>query len=386
MGARARRSVVPPHVRPRAARLQLGHPEVREDFLTTLRFWSDRGVDGFRVDVAHSLVKDLRSRSPRPPLPPIPPALGRHPLWDQDGVHEVYAEWRRVLDEYDPPRTAVAEAWVHRSRLAPYAHPTGLGQAFTFDLVDAPWDAVAFREIVADVLDGHHESGSSSTWVLSNHDVVRHASRYGLPQGDRATVSEAWLGTDGQDPALDRDTGLRRARAATLFMLALPGSAYVYQGEELGLHEVADLPAEVLQDPTWERSGHTVKGRDGCRVPIPWTPDGASYGFGEAAPHLPQPGWFGEVSVASQEGDPKLDAGALPRGAATAARTAGRRGAHLALRARCGGAGPGAARRLALRREHGHCERRPAEGEVLLASGPLADGRLPADTSVWLRA
>ena len=282
------------------------HPEVREDFLRTLRFWSDRGVDGFRVDVAHSLVKDLSEPlAPTAELPPIPPALGRHPLWDQDGVHEVYAEWRRVLDEYDPPRTAVAEAWVHRSRLAPYAHPTGLGQAFTFDLLDAPWDPAAFREIVSDVLDGHHDSGSSSTWVLSNHDVVRHASRYGLPQGDRAAISEAWLGTDGQDPALDREAGLRRARAATLFMLALPGSAYLYQGEELGLHEVADLPAEALQDPTWERSGHTVKGRDGCRVPIPWTPDGPSYGFGEAAPHLPQPGWFGEVSVAAQEGDPR---------------------------------------------------------------------------------
>ena len=362
------------------------HPEVREDFLRTLRFWSDRGVDGFRVDVAHSLIKDLSEPlAPSAELPPIPPALGRHPLWDQDGVHEVYAEWRRVLDEYDPPRTAVAEAWVHRSRLAPYAHPTGLGQAFTFDLLDAPWDPAAFREIVSDVLDGHHDSGSSSTWVLSNHDVVRHASRYGLPQGDRAAISEAWLGTDGREPALDREAGLRRARAATLFMLALPGSAYLYQGEELGLHEVADLPAEALQDPTWERSGHTVKGRDGCRVPIPWTTDGPSYGFGEAAPHLPQPGWFGEVSVAAQEGD--------PHATLTLYREA------LRLRHDLQGAEeltwhsePGAPV-LDLERPGGwRCVTNMGdatvdlpEGEVLLTSGPLEAGRLPADTSAWLR-
>jgi alpha-glucosidase len=362
------------------------HPDVREDFLRTLRFWSDRGVDGFRVDVAHSLVKDLTEPfAPTADLPPIPPALGGHPLWDQDGVHEVYAEWRQVLDEYDPPRTAVAEAWVHRSRLAPYAHPTGLGQAFTFDLLDAPWDATTFREVISDVLDGHQDSGSSSTWVLSNHDVVRHASRYGLPQGDRAAISEAWLATDGREPALDRDTGLRRARAGTLFMLALPGSAYLYQGEELGLHEVPDLPRDCLQDPTWERSGHTVKGRDGCRVPIPWQPDGPSYGFGDSAPHLPQPDWFADVCVAAQDGDPASTL-ALYREALRLRRT-------LQGEERLTWHSPLGSAVLDVERPGGwrcvvNMGERPVDlpgGDVLLTSGPLEDGRLPADTTAWLR-
>ena len=313
------------------------HPEVREDFLAhpaLLVRPRRRRLPRRRRALAGQGPRASRSRRP-PSCRRSRPRWAAHPLWDQDGVHEVYAEWRRVLDEYDPPRTAVAEAWVHRSRLAPYAHPTGLGQAFTFDLLDAPWDAAAFREIVSDVLDGHHDSGSSSTWVLSNHDVVRHASRYGLPQGDRAAISEAWLGTDGPDPALDREAGLRRARAATLFMLALPGSAYLYQGEELGLHEVADLPAEALQDPTWERSGHTVKGRDGCRVPIPWTTDGPSFGFGDAAAAPAAAGLVRRGRRGRPGGRPELDAGALPRGAAAAPRAAGRRGADLALRAGC---------------------------------------------------
>jgi alpha-glucosidase len=140
--------------------------------------------------------------------------------------------------------------------------------------------------------------------VLSNHDVVRHPSRYGLPQGTRDEVLEPWLLADGKQPRLDPELGVRRARAATMLTLALPGSAYLYQGEELGLHEVPDLPAEVLQDPTWSRSEHTVKGRDGCRVPLPWTVDGPSLGFGSDGAHLPQPRWFAEVAVEAQERDP----------------------------------------------------------------------------------
>ncbi len=292
--------------------LNWDHPDVREDFLKTLRFWSDRGVSGFRVDVAHALTKDLPEELP--PAASLPPQLegfGSHPWWDRDEVHEIYAEWRKVFDEYDPPRTAVAEAWVHPSRIHRYASPEGLGQAFNFDLMMAPWDPGAFRRLIADNLALARTSGATSTWVLSNHDIVRHASRYGLPspgpddaEVGTSRVARDWLLSDGKEPELDQDLGLRRARAATLLMLALPGSAYLYQGEELGLHEVADLPEEVLQDPAFLRTQGAEKGRDGCRVPLPWTRSGPSYGFGAGGAHLPQPEWFADVSVEEEEADP----------------------------------------------------------------------------------
>jgi alpha-glucosidase len=280
--------------------------EVRDDFLTTLRFWADRGVDGFRVDVAHQLVKDLREPFPdRASLDLDNLPHGSHPFEDRDEVHEIYAEWRQVFNEYDPPRTAVAEAWVHASRRARYASPLGLGQAFNFDLLQSDFDAASFRRIITHNLTDARQSGASSTWVFSNHDVVRHATRYGLPaaQGKHQN-GHAWLLSGGTSPELDVDLGIRRARAATLLMLALPGSGYLYQGEELGLHEVGDLPADAMQDPAYFRSQGVEKGRDGCRVPLPWTVDGPSFGFGAGTAHLPQPAWFGPESVQAQDDDP----------------------------------------------------------------------------------
>ena len=164
-----------------------------------------------------------------------------------------------------------------------------------------PWDAAAFRRSIENSLERARAAGASSTWVLSNHDLVRHASRFGLPAGTDLT---AWLMSHGTEPAEDRALGLARARAGALLLLALPGSAYVYQGEELGLPEVADLPAAALQDPTWLRSRGAQKGRDGCRVPIPWTADGPSFGFGPGGSHLPQPAWFAESSVEAEDADP----------------------------------------------------------------------------------
>jgi alpha-glucosidase len=284
--------------------------EVRDDFATTLRFWSDRGVDGFRVDVAHGLAKNLAE--PLASLPvggdftdgSLPP--GTHPLWDRDEVHDIYAEWRQVFNEYDPPRAGVAEAWVHPSRRPKYASPDGLGQAFNFDLLEANWSAGEFLRVITDNLSDAQRQGSSMTWVLSNHDVVRHATRYGLPPEEHREREHArnWLRSGGTSPRLERGLGLRRARAALLIMLALPGSAYLYQGEELGLHEVPDIPAGLLQDPVYTRTAGTEKGRDGCRVPLPWTADGPSFGFGPSAAHLPQPAWFGPLSVQAQERDP----------------------------------------------------------------------------------
>jgi alpha-glucosidase len=356
--------------------------EVREEFHDILRFWSDRGVDGFRVDVAHALAKDLSE--PLASYPRIHRDVlkddGTDPLFDRDDVHEIFRGWRRVLNEYDPPRSAVAEAWAPPARLPLYARPDELGQAFEFDLVTEPWQASAFRTSIRTALDRARAAGASSTWVLSNHDIVRHASRFGLPDG---ADLDAWLMTDGTDPVEDRALGLRRARAGTLLMLALPGAAYLYQGEELGLPEVADIPFDRLADPIWERHGHTVKGRDGCRVPLPWTSSGPSFGFGEHGAHLPQPAWFGALSVEAQEADP---------------------GSTLALYRRA----------LALRAElvsdedasfvddrdeviqvvrngwrsitaFGASAALPP-GEVLLATAPLGeDGLLPADATAWIR-
>ncbi|MBN9200876.1 MAG: alpha-amylase [Microbacterium sp. SCN 70-18] len=295
------------------------HPEVREDFLRTLRFWSDRGVDGFRVDVAHMLTKDLSEPLPTRAELEVLPFDGHHPLIDRDDVQEIYAEWRAVFNEYDPPRTAVAEAWVDAARVPRYANPQSLGQAFNFQLLQADFDAGEFRRVVTHNLELAAASGSSSTWVLSNHDVVRHATRYGLPplgEEHRGRGAEkhgsAWLRRGADEAELDRIGGLRRATAATLFMLGLPGSAYLYQGEELGLHEVGDIPAADRQDPTFFRTQGDEIGRDGCRVPLPWSAEGSSYGFGDGQAHLPQPAWFAEVA-ADRQGEDECSTLALYR-------------------------------------------------------------------------
>lgn len=285
------------------------HPEVRADFLETLRFWSDRGVDGFRIDVAHMLTKDLSEPLPsRDELDAIDRTSGSHPLIDRDDVHEIYAEWRQVFNSYDPPRTAVAEAWVDTpERRARYASAEGLGQAFNFDLLVADFDAAQFREIIVDNLEQAQRTGSSTTWVLSNHDVTRHATRYGLAplQGRAVKQGAEWVAAGGPAELLDRDRGLRRANAASLLLLGLPGSAYLYQGEELGLHEVAEIRPEDRQDPAFFRGAEfDGLGRDGCRVPLPWTADGVSFGFGSAPAHLPQPDWFAAHAVDAQASDP----------------------------------------------------------------------------------
>ena len=278
------------------------HPEVVDEFKNILRFWLDRGADGFRVDVAHGVVKDMT-------FPDVGGDAGEllvsskqkdHPFWDRDGVHEIIRGWRAVLDEYDD-RMMVAEAWVHPDRRPLYLRSDEYHQSFDFNFLEAPWDADRLGKVIATSLTQAADVGAALTWVLSNHDVVRHPTRLGLPVD---TDWRAWL-LDGPHEALDADVGLLRGRAATLFMLGLPGSVYLYQGEELGLPEVWDLPLDVLDDPVWELSGHTRKGRDGCRVPIPWTRDGISLGFGPGPSWLPQPPEFAELSVDAQTGDPE---------------------------------------------------------------------------------
>ena len=314
------------------------NPEVHEEFTTTLRFWSDRGVDGFRIDVAHGLAKDLdddltltaRRGDPLHSLCHD----GTDPLWDRPEVHDIYREWRRVFDEYDPPRFAVGEAWCVPEHQHRYASPDELGQVFNFEFAEADWTAGDFRAAIQAGLDSAAKSGSTATWVMSNHDVVRHASRYGLPQVHARAhheLAKLWLLRDGGNFIEDRELGERRARAAVMMEMGLPGSAYVYQGEELGLPEVADIPWDRLEDPAAFRTDHgrAEKGRDGCRVPLPWTagdrpavagwsPEGhpfgtgASFGFSPARradgtpaadPHLPQPLWYARYAVDAEAAD-----------------------------------------------------------------------------------
>ncbi|MDQ1135664.1 alpha-glucosidase [Microbacterium sp. SORGH_AS 1204] len=366
--------------------------EVRDDFLTTLRFWSDRGVDGFRIDVAHMLTKDLTEPLPSRAELAALPFDGTHPLIDRDDVHEVYAEWREVFNSYDPPRTAVAEAWVHPSRVPLYASAESLGQAFNFDLLEADFDPAQFRRIVADNLALAAESGSSTTWVLSNHDVVRHATRYGLPDAERGADGRPtlkhgneWLLSGGQSPTLDTARGERRARAAATFVLGLPGSAYLYQGEELGLHEVAEIPDADRQDPTFFRSPGIDQGRDGCRVPLPWSAEGSAFGFGEGGAHLPQPEWFGTYAVDVQDGDPASTLSLYRR--ALDLRH------ELQTDEQLQWIDAGRDDVVAFERPNGwtvvtNFGAEPAPlpvGEVLLASTALEGDTLPGETTVWLR-
>lgn len=259
--------------------------EVRSEYLSILRHWLDRGVDGFRVDVAHGLVKALGL----PDAGPVPQGLEgrlRHrlPYWDQPEVHDVYRSWRRVLDSYGDgvggDRIAVAEAWLpDPGRLVPYTRPDELHQAFNFPYLLAGWDADRIRGVVDASLAAAAASGAPPTWVLANHDVPRAVTRLG---------------------------GLDRALAALLVELALPGSVYLYQGEELGLPEVLDLPDEARQDPVFRRSGGGSVGRDGCRVPLPWSAAGPSYGFSaNGRSWLPQPEAWRELAADRQADDPR---------------------------------------------------------------------------------
>ena len=280
--------------------LNWDNPEVHAEFLDILRFWFDAGADGFRIDVAHGLLKaeglpELgEAARPRLGQPPIP----GHPHWDQPGVPGLYSAWRALGDSYKPPRVFVAEAWVSSvNRLAEYLRPENLHTAFDFHTTRCRWDAAELRTAITSSLGAHKGVGAPVTWVLSNHDIDRHVTRYG--RGETAHP----LHGRPEDP-VDIELGTRRSRAAILLELALPGAVYLYQGEELGLPQVDDIPESMLADPVWERSGRTRRGRDGCRVPLPWTRLGPSLGFGTGTPWLPQPSDWSTLSVEAQEADP----------------------------------------------------------------------------------
>jgi alpha-glucosidase len=296
--------------------LDWSNPEVRAEFEDVLRFWLDRGVDGFRVDVAHGMVKQDGLPDWDGTVSMIEGAAedvdradavngsgNQGPMFDQDGVHEIYRAWRAILDEYDGDRMLVAEAWVEPlSRLARYVRADEAHQAFNFAFLATGWDAPALRAVIEASYAVNDTVGAPTSWVLSNHDVVRHTSRLGLPgaaQGDRPN------GIGHRDVQPDEVLGLRRARAATLLMLALPGSAYVYQGEELGLPEHTALDDTLRQDPSYFRTAGVELGRDGCRVPLPWQADPPAFGYSPTgATWLPQPASWAAYAADAQDGVP----------------------------------------------------------------------------------
>jgi len=355
--------------------------QVRNEFLDVLRFWFDSGVDGFRIDVAHGLLKapglpDLGEEYAR--VDGAPPRPG-HPHWDQPGVPDIYRGWRHVGDSYEPPRVFVAEAWVSSvARLADYLGSDCLHTAFDFHVTRCPWDAKQLREAIGNSLAAHQLVDSPVTWVLSNHDIDRHVTRYG-----RAAKDNALHGAP--DAPVDIALGTRRARAAILLELALPGTVYLYQGEELGLPQVNDIPESMLADPTWERSGHTRRGRDGCRVPLPWTTSGPSLGFGDAPPWLPQPQDWSQLSVEAQDAD---DGSMLHlyRNALRLRRLLPecQNGDHSWFDLGDDVIAFTRSDRFACVVNFGDSPIELPAGEVLITSGPIEDGALPGDTAAWI--
>lgn len=371
------------------------NPWVWEQFRQILRFWLDRGVDGFRVDVAHGMVKapGLPDYTPEehegslsgasvtlePDISDEPPGA---PFWGQEGGHAIFRDWHEVLAEYDGDRAICGEAWVSPpSQLALYVRPDEMQQTFNFSYLETPWNADALRQVIDDSLDAFHGVGAPSTWVLSNHDVVRHATRLAVigdnPQGHG-------LGPDSP-VEIDEAAGLRRARAATTLMLALPGSAYLYQGEELGLPEVIDLPDSARQDPTWFRTRGERYGRDGCRVPIPWNSAGASYGFNDTgASWLPQPPEWAVLARDAQENDPDST---LSLYRSLLAEREGRSLGSGTLQWLAGYGDDVVAFRngdVTVLANLGAASVPLPPGEVIVASGPLAGDALPVDTAVWV--
>jgi alpha-glucosidase len=358
--------------------------EVREEFRRILGFWLDRGVDGFRVDVAHGLIKadGLPDYTPPEDAASMGGEEENVPYWGQDGVHDVYRDWHAVLAEYDGDRALCAEAWLPTiERTALWVRPDEMHQAFNFAYLETEWDAAPLRAVIDESLRTYAAVGAPSTWVLSNHDVVRHASRLALTAENPQGHGIGPLSPGKPIP----DVGLRRARAASTVMLALPGSAYIYQGEELGLPEAVDLPDAARQDPTWFRTAGERYGRDGCRVPLPWSGTEPAFGFSPTgASWLPQP-----VSWAALSRDRQLGDGASTLSLYTtllAARRTHRLGAGRLEWIESSDAGTLAFRNgnVTVLANIGETAIPLPHGNVIATSGPITDGMLPVDTAVWL--
>ncbi|TFV98513.1 glycoside hydrolase family 13 protein [Leifsonia flava] len=364
--------------------LNWNHPDVVAEHEDILRFWFDRGVAGVRIDSAGLLIKD-------PTLAEVPenPGPGEHPTEDRDEVHDVYRAWRRIADSYEGTRVLVGEVWVpDAKRFADYLRPDEMHTAFNFDFMSRPWGAEEFRASIDLMLAAHAPVGAPSTWVLSNHDVTRPVTRYGREDSSFAFVKKRF-GTP-----TDLDLGTRRARAAALLTAALPGSLYIYQGDELGLPEV-ELPTTLLQDPMHYRSGGVDPGRDGCRVPLPWRGTAAPFGFSPAqassAPWLPQPDDWSALTVEAQEADPasmlrlyrealriRRREEELGDGTLTWLDDAADGGSDVLAFTR-------GERFLCVTNLSATAVELPEHDSILLASTPLDGGLLPTDSTAWLR-
>jgi alpha-glucosidase len=365
--------------------LNWDHPDVRREHEDVLRFWFDRGVAGVRIDSAALLVKD-------PALPEVPedPGPGEHPASDRDELHDIYRSWRAVADSYPSDgtrgeRILVGEIWLPDvERFVRYLRPDELHTAFNFDFLSRPWDARELRESIDLTLASHAPVDAPATWVLSNHDVTRPVTRYGRADSGFSFESKR-MGTP-----TDLELGRRRARAAALLSAALPGSLYIYQGDELGLPEHEELDVALRQDPMFLRSGGVDPGREGCRVPLPWSGTAPPFGFspdGAAPTWLPQPSDWSELTVEAQlvdpgsmlslyrdalrirRAEPGLGDGPMTWFPAGDDVLAFHRGPHFACVVNL------SARPVPL----------PAHDAVLLTSGPLAGPDLPTDTAAWLR-
>ena len=366
---------------PQQPDLNWSHPDVRREYEDVLRFWFDRGVAGVRIDSAALLVKD-----PRLPDLEGEHGPGLHPTTDRDEVHEIYRDWRRIADGYADDRALVGEIWLPDiDRFARYLRPDELHTAFNFDFLARAWDAASLRASIEETLAAHEPVAAPPTWVLSNHDVTRPVTRYGRDDSSFA------FATKQRGVPTDVERGRRRARAAALLTAALPGSLYIYQGDELGLDEVEDLPADRLQDPIVHRSGGVDPGRDGCRVPLPWAADGPSFGFSPddatAEPWLPQPAHWEALAVERQLADPASML-SLYRDALRL-----RRSQPDLVSGPLSWLNP-ASDVLAFQRGDGFAcfvnlstqpIALPAHASVLLSSVPIGDLTLPTDASAWLR-
>ena len=364
--------------------------EVRQHFEQVLRFWLDRGVDGFRIDVAHGMVKeaglpDVKSKSKM---------LDKdaRPYWNQPGVHEIYRAWRKIFDSYPGDRMGVAEAWVPSEDLPLYLRPDELANSFNFQFLDSKWDPKIIKKNIKETFKNLAGSGAPASWVYENHDVTRKVTRFdrGLGGGGVSTPKERY----GNLKKFSLERGVRRARAGALLMLALPGGAYIYQGEELGLPEVTDIPKDRLEDPRWHMSGFTDPGRDGCRVPIPWTSskDGA-HGFSTrqsltpVEAWLPQPKGWGDFAVDKQEQSQHSTLWLYRKALKIRQNEEGlgdgemewiKQGEKVVAFSRPGG--------FQCWVNFGKTIKIPKGSKVLLSSIPLEGRKLPKDAAVWFKA
>jgi alpha-glucosidase len=356
------------------------HSDVWAEHEDVLRFWFDRGAAGVRIDSAALLVKDPNLGEESADHGP-----GEHPFTDRDELHDIYRRWRAIADGYDEPRLLVGEVWLpDAERFARYLRPDELHTAFNFDFLACPWEPGPMRTSIESALAAHAPVDAPTTWVLSNHDVTRPVTRYG-----RTDTSFSFESKRAGTPT-DLARGTRAARAAALLAMALPGSMYIYQGEELGLPEVEDIPPERRQDPMWHRSGGVDPGRDGCRIPLPWGGDRPPYLFspdGADRPWLDQPDDWAELTVAAQS-ESETSMLALYR-TGLRFRRAAPWGDDAGLRWL-----PSSESVLAFARgERFTCivnfgpdpVELPAAADVLIASDELEGGELPRDTTVWLR-